>query len=366
MPVQVVASEAHRDHETMEFARGRVAPSPESPTRATIISDALHVAGHRFVEPDDLDLDLVHRVHSAEYVEFLRTAWERWIAHLGPDAAESGAVAFTWPRRGELSRRPDDVVGQLGYHSFAGDSPIVAGTWAAVTASAAIAQTAADLVVGARATAGSGVPSPVYALCRPPGHHATADQLGGYCYLNNSAIAAQRLLDRGSRRVAVLDVDYHHGNGTQAIFDTRDDVLTVSIHADPASEFPWFTGHADEIGSGAGAGWNLNLPLPRHAERAVWDDALDTALSRITDAASTIDALVVALGVDTYVDDPLGTFPLDTDDFSGIGRRVAGCGLPTVVVQEGGYAVDALGRNVAAVLDGMASTGIRTGDDAPR
>ena len=192
-------------------------------------------------------------------------------------------------------------------------------------------------------------------MCRPPGHHATTDQFGGYCYLNNAAIAAQRLLDGGASCVAILDVDYHHGNGTQAIFAERSDVLFISIHADPVFEFPWFTGHASEIGQGDGEYWNLNLPLPAGTTMQGWMAALDTALTRIADA--DVDALVVSLGVDTYEHDPLGTFIIGTTDFVEIGAAINATGLPTVVLQEGGYAVERHRRQRRSVPPTLQLTG---------
>lgn len=303
-----------------------------------MIARALRAGGHRFAGPDTLDHALLSRVHTPEYLQFLSTAWDRWHQRGHSDGP---AMAFAWPGRNVVPLRPDDLVGQLGYHSFAADCSIVAGTWAAASDAAAIAQTAADRVLADSA--------PVYALCRPPGHHATADQFGGYCYLNNSAIAAQRLLDRGINRVAVLDVDYHHGNGTQAIYYNRADVLTVSIHADPLFEFPWFSGHGSETGADDGEGWNLNLPLAAGTRLAEWTAALDIAIDRIV--SSKAEAIVVALGVDTYVDDPLGTFVIQTGDYTTIAERIAALGLPSVVVQEGGYATEAIGDNVAAFLE---------------
>jgi acetoin utilization deacetylase AcuC-like enzyme len=249
-------------------------------------------------------------------------------------------MGFTWPTRGMRAQRPDDLIGQLGYHSFASDCSITAGTWTAVREAAATAVTATDLMVQHGLT--------TYGLCRPPGHHATADQFGGYCYLNNAGLAAQRLLNGDASRVAILDVDYHHGNGTQAIFADRSDVLFVSIHADPTFEFPWFAGHADEIGVGDGEGWNLNLQLPAGTTMLGWMTALETALTRIADA--DVDALVVSLGVDIYEHDPLGTFAISTTDFATIGAAIDAVGLPTVVLQEGGYAVGDIGANVAAFL----------------
>ena len=337
-----VASDAHRGHHGLELHDGALAPSFECPERAELIATALHDAGHQRIAPDVLDDDLVRRVHSPDLVDLLATAWDRWVAR-GERAP--AAVGFAWPSLAAPgARRPDDLIGQLGFHSFAADTSIVAGTWAAVREAAAIAQTAADRVVDGAGAA--------YGACRPPGHHATAERFGGYCYLNNAAIAAQRLLDRGRSRVAVLDVDYHHGNGTQSIFEARADVLVASIHADPREEFPWFAGYADERGTGPGEGWNLNLPLPRGTGRDEWFGALDRAVERV--AGADVDALVVALGVDTFAGDPLGTFDLGTPDFSTAGSRVGELGLPTVVVQEGGYAVGELGRNVSSFLAGIA------------
>lgn len=338
--VLIVASDAHRAHVALELDDGAMGPSVESPARADMIAIALRAAGHAFIGPDALDDALLRRVHDPEYVDFLATAWDRWVAEEKPAPA---AMGFMWPTPGFTRRRPDDLVGQLGYHSFTADTSIVAGTYPAAMAAAAIATTAADRLVETGTT--------TYGLCRPPGHHAMADQFGGYCYFNNAAVAAQRLRDHGMARVGIIDVDYHHGNGTQSIFFERGDVVFVSIHADPLEEFPWFAGFESECGEGDGAGATRNLPLAKGADAGTWFDALDTALEVLDDAA--LDALVVSLGVDAYVDDPLGTFALTTDDFATAGERIGTLALPTVVVQEGGYAVEVLGSNVTAFLDGL-------------
>lgn len=314
-------------------------PSVESPDRADLIATALHHAGHEFVEPTDLDPDLLRRVHDAGYVDFLETAWDRWV---GEAKTAPAAMGFVWPTRGFASRPPDDIVGLLGYHSFTADTSIVAGTFVAATSSAASAVTAVDRLLE--------TDSATYGLCRPPGHHATADQFGGYCFINNAAVAAQRLRDLGRRRVGVLDVDYHHGNGTESIFLDRGDVVFASIHADPREEFPWFAGFASERGVGDGEGANLNIPLPKGATSPAWFVALDTALTFL--AGAGLDALVVSLGVDTFEHDPLGTFALTTSDFGQAAGHIRSLGLPTVIVQEGGYAIEALGSNVTAFLDG--------------
>lgn len=334
----VVASDDHRAHVSLEIHNGVMSKSHEGPDRADAIAKTLAAAGHELTAPEPVDLALVRRVHTSEYVDFLSTAWDRWSEREDGPAA----MSFMWPARGFGARRPDDLIGQLGYHSFAADTTIVPGTWTAITSSAAIATTAADRLLAGGST--------TYGLCRPPGHHASNDQFGGYCYFNNAAVAAQRLRDGGAERVAIIDVDYHHGNGTQSIFYDRDDVVFVSIHADPRDEFPWFAGYGNETGIGAGEGSNLNLPLPRGTGRATWFDALDAAMSFL-DAAG-VDAVVVSLGVDAYVGDPLGTFELTTDDFAIAAQRIAALGRPTVVIQEGGYAGEALGTNVAAFLSG--------------
>jgi acetoin utilization deacetylase AcuC-like enzyme len=190
-------------------------------------------------------------------------------------------------------------------------------------------------------------------LCRPPGHHAARDLFGGYCFLNNAAIATQFLRDSGAQRVAILDVDYHHGNGTQDIFYERDDVLFVSLHADPRTVFPYFLGYAEETGAGRGTGFTCNYPLPEGTEFSVWRDALAAGLRRIEQFRA--DAMVVSLGVDTFVEDPISSFRLHSGDFTTYGRLIAGAKLPTLFVLEGGYAVEEIGVNVVNVLSGFES-----------
>jgi len=229
--------------------------------------------------------------------------------------------------------------------AFDAGTPLTAGSWAAARAGAACAMTAAREVAAGMRSA--------FALSRPPGHHAGAGFFGGYCFLNNAALAAQALRDGGAARVAVLDVDYHHGNGTQSIFYERADVLTVSIHGDPRTEYPFFIGHADERGAGAGLGVNLNLPLPRGTGFAAWREALRAGLAAID--AFGAQALVVALGVDTFEGDPISGFRLRSADYLTLGRDIAGARRPTVFVFEGGYAVAEVGINAANVLEGFAS-----------
>ena len=323
-----------------ELIDGKLLPCFEMPRRADIILARVRAAKlGEVVAPEDFGLDPVRRVHKANFVEFLRTAWDEWVtAHGAYDA-----LPLNWPARGMRSIEPEAIDGRLGYYSFDAGTPITAGTWRAVTAAANVALTGRRLVAaGERA---------VFALCRPPGHHAGGDYYGGYCFLNNAAIAAQAFRDDGAARVAVLDVDYHHGNGTQEIFYGRGDVLTISIHADPKQEFPFFLGHADETGAGAGEGFHLNLPLRWGSGWNEYRPALETALARIRDFGA--DALVVSLGLDTFAEDPISKFKLRHDDYPEMGGMIAALRLPTLFVMEGGYAVEALGVNTVNVLAGF-------------
>jgi acetoin utilization deacetylase AcuC-like enzyme len=238
---------------------------------------------------------------------------------------------------------PASFAARLGLFSFDAGSPLTAGTWAAAAAGAECAMAAAQRVLAGERCA--------FALTRPPGHHAGTDFFGGYCFLNNAALAAQFLRDGGAKRVAVLDIDYHHGNGTQSIFYERSDVFFASLHGDPHTEYPYFLGYADETGSGAGLGFNLNLPLARGTGFAAWRDALSQALRAIADFQA--QALVVSLGVDTFASDPIAGFALQSPDYLRIGEDLAATGLPAVFVFEGGYAVEPIGINAVNVLDGF-------------
>lgn len=240
-------------------------------------------------------------------------------------------------------RVPKDIDGRLGYYSFAAETSITEGTWDAACASANVALTAQALVANGEPAA--------FALCRPPGHHAHADLLGGYCFFNNAAISAQAFRDQGAKRVAILDVDFHHGNGTQAIFYQRSDVLTISLHGDPDLVFPHFLGFEDETGEGDGNGYNQNLVYPPGTPFEVWREGLETACQRITEYQP--EALVIALGVDTFEDDPISFFKLTSADYLLMGERLAKLNLPTLFTMEGGYDVDAIGVNVVNVLKGF-------------
>jgi len=326
-----------------EFFRGQRVPCFENPTRARFVEDALRAHGHALRPPTVDSAPLLGEVHAPRYLDFLRTAWDQWLAL---DAANAQVQPFpsVWPVRTLRSDvEPDNFVARLGLYSMDNGSPMAAGTWAAAKAAADAAASAAHALRGGERA--------VFCATRPPGHHAGPDFMGGYCFINNAAVCAQGLRAGGAARVAVLDVDYHHGNGTQAIFYERADVLFVSIHGDPRTEYPFYLGHADETGAGAGQGFNLNLPLPARASVAAWFDALEQACARIGQHGA--DALVVSLGLDTFAGDPISTFALQVGDFTRLGQRLARVGLPTAFILEGGYAAAELGENAARVIEGF-------------
>ena len=327
----------------MEFFRGECVPCFESPARAQFVHAALVARGHEIREPTLDSTALLAQVHSARYLAFLRNAWDEWLA---ADPANAAMQPFpsVWPVRSLRSDvEPQNFTARLGLYSMDNGTPLAAGTWAA-------AKSGADAAVSAAAIVASGARA-AFCATRPPGHHAGTDFMGGYCFLNNAAVAAQAFRSQGCERVAILDVDYHHGNGTQAIFYERADVLFTSIHGDPRTEYPFYLGHADETGSGAGLGFNLNLPLPSGTPAPAWFAALDAASERIT--AYRADALVVSLGLDTFEGDPISHFKLQSSDFLRLGERIARLALPTVFVLEGGYASTELGVNAVNVIEGF-------------
>lgn len=341
----------HLHRGRQEMFRGRLVPCHEVPER---LEHVLAELGRRPMgpisvapEPPDLDAAL-ERVHSRRYLGFLASVWDEWVA-LDPAHAELDVLPSVWPGR-DLRHDvvPHNFAARLGLFAFDVGTPITAGSWRAARAGAACAVAAARAVGGPAPQTRS-----AFVLTRPPGHHAGSESFGGYCFLNNAALAAQALLDAGARRVAVLDVDYHHGNGTQSIFYARDDVFTVSIHGDPLTEYPFFLGHSDERGIGPGLGCNLNLPMPRGTGYAEWRSGLQRGLDALESFAP--QGLVVSLGVDTFAGDPISGFGLQSADFVALGRTIAGLGLPTVFVFEGGYAVAEVGLNVVNVLEGFGS-----------
>ncbi|KAA5610063.1 histone deacetylase family protein [Rhodovastum atsumiense] len=327
------------------FKRGQMVPMPELPERADAILAMLRKRGNPLTVAPDAGSAPRAAVHTPELLTYLETVHARWTAR--PDFSEV-VIPNVFQGPG-MSGYPTDIMGQAGYHSFDLAAPIGAGTWAAVASSANVAVAAARLV-------GRGEARSAYALCRPPGHHAGRERVGGFCYLNNAAIAAQEVLSllpaQGRRpRVAILDVDLHHGNGTQEIFYDRDDVFFASVHVDPAVFYPFLAGYAHERGVGRGLGTNLNLPLPVGSSEDAVLDAIAALIAAIR--AYGPEVLVLSLGLDPYEGDPYQGFRVSTPGFARIGRAVAAMDLPTVLVQEGGYAVADLKQNLASFLDGF-------------
>jgi acetoin utilization deacetylase AcuC-like enzyme len=342
MQLKAVYTERHRSHDPQFFlVRGVVKRTTEQPERADRLLRGIAAGSHQLVEPALFGQGPRARVHSPEYLRFLEGAWEEWSA-LGDAGPEM--IANIHPVR-RAATYPASIVGKLGWHTADTACPIGPGTWAGACAATDVAVTAAQLVMDGEAAA--------YALCRPPGHHAYHDMAGGFCFLNNTAIAAAHLRVK-HERVAILDVDVHHGNGTQGIFYSRADVLTVSIHADPADFYPFVWGYAHERGEGAGLGANLNIPLPIGTGDDIYLQAMEVARKTIESFAP--GALVIALGLDASEHDPLKGLSITTEGFGRIGAAIARMGLPTVFVQEGGYLSDVLGGNLTAVLAGFEGT----------
>ena len=340
--MQTVFTERHRlRNSKTELSGGQLVRPFECPERAEhIIARVREVGLGEIVAPREFGLDPVYRIHDRGLVEFLANCMDDWRAA----GFKGEALPTVWPSRAmPRSVIPRDIDGRIGYYCLASETSISDGTWEAARASADVALTGQRTVAGGARAA--------FALCRPPGHHAATDMYGGYCFLNNAAIAAQAFRDQGAGRVAILDVDFHHGNGTQEIFYRRDDVLFLSLHGDPLDAFPYYLGGADETGAGKGEGFNANYPLPRGCRFDQWSAALDDACSRVSTYAP--DALVVSLGVDTFEKDPISFFMLTSEDFTRYGARIAKLGLPTLFVMEGGYAVAEVGINTVNVLEGF-------------
>jgi acetoin utilization deacetylase AcuC-like enzyme len=336
-----VYSDEHRlRHPRTELSGGELVQPFESPQRAEYVLDRLRAQRvGEIISPTRFGAAPRLRVHDAEYLAFLENAWRDWQA-----AGYHGeAIPDVWPARRMSRRRPTHITGLMGYYAMAAETSISAGTWEAAVSAADVALTAAEVVRGGARGA--------FALCRPPGHHAARDLFGGYCFLNNAAIAAQYLRDQGAVRVAIVDVDFHHGNGTQDIFYDREDVLFISLHGEPQNNFPYFSGYAEEVGVGAGEGFTLNLPLPDGTAFLVWQAALGQALNRLEKFRA--DALIVSLGVDTFEKDPISSFRLKSEDYLSYGRMLGTARLPTLFVMEGGYAVEEIGINAVNVLEGF-------------
>jgi acetoin utilization deacetylase AcuC-like enzyme len=349
--VLAVASDRHRGHDPdRELEGSRFQPPFERPHRADVIRAAL-AADDRFelVEAGEWGTAPIEAVHEPGLVRFLATAWAGYQREHGPThdvVPDVFAMPGLRDGMGGIDRgaEPGPVGARLGWWCYETTTPLTAGTYDA-------ARSAVDVALGATSRVLDGERL-AYGLCRPPGHHASRSLYGGYCFFNNAAVAAHHAAGSTGTRVAILDVDYHHGNGTQQVFYERDDVAFVSLHGDPARAYPYHTGFADEQGSGRGRGSTCNIPLPA----ATGDEAYLSALDRALAAVDAFDPalVVVSLGVDTYAGDPICDLALSTDGFARCGAAVAALGRPLVVLQEGGYADAALGANVTAWLAGAA------------
>ncbi len=342
--MKIFHSDAHRAHyPPFEiFDGGKRVPYLENPDRMDRITSALKKTDWAdFIEPMNFGLGPIHAVHDMDYISFLASCWTEWLAS-NPEAAASPETHVFLPSTFALRRKPPvpgTLLGKAGYYMMDLSACIVEATYNAALVSANCALSAAQVVFENSTTA--------FALCRPPGHHAGKDYAGGYCFINNASVAANWLSAKG--KVAILDIDYHAGNGTQDIFYERNEVLTISIHGDPHYEYPHYIGFADETGAGAGFGYHKNFPLPKGTDDTAYLHTLDKALNMIRDFAP--EYLVLSIGMDTFDGDPLGKFKVTRAGFSEIGKRIASIKLPTAIVMEGGYANAELGENVVSLLE---------------
>jgi len=333
-------SEKHklRDAKT-ELYGGQLVQPFERPSRAEYIHDRVAEVGLGPIDtPDDFGMGPILKVHDADFVQFLQEAWALW----EKEGFKGEALPTCWPSRRMSNKKPAFIEGQLGFYALASETSYTDGTWEAAYASAQVALSATQEVLSGEHA---------FALCRPPGHHAAYDMYGGYCFLNNAAVSAQYMRDNGKKRVAIVDVDFHHGNGTQDIFYAREDVFFASLHGDPMDAFPHFLGHADEIGTGRGIGFNHNFPMPPGTSFEAWRTALANALDKV--AAFNADAIIISLGVDTFESDPISFFKLKSPDFITYGADIAALNLPTLFVMEGGYDISEIGLNTVNVLTGF-------------
>lgn len=336
--MKVYYSEVHRKHAPPfeVFDGGLRTPYMENPDRMDRILNALRTSDWAEIrEPREFGLDPIYAVNDKDYIGFLASCWTEWLASEAMDKSTLLPATFALRRH---PQKPTSLLGRAGYYIMDLSACIVEGTYQAALASANCALSAAEAVADGEHTA--------FALCRPPGHHAGKDYAGGYCFINNASVAANWLSTKGN--VALLDIDYHCGNGTQDIFYERDDVLTISLHADPNFEYPYYAGYANETGAGAGLGFHKNLPLEKRTDDARYLAALEEALNLIHRFEPKY--LVVSAGMDIYAEDPLGTVKVTTEGIGAIGKRISALDLPTVIVMEGGYNNDALGSNIVSFL----------------
>jgi acetoin utilization deacetylase AcuC-like enzyme len=347
VPLPVIASAAHRGHDGLiELLDGREIPCFESPDRVeAILAELAGDPGFEIVAPTEHGIDPIAAVHGLALMDLLEHVWTDALAAgvtdgrrpLIPDTFRTAEYVRTHSPAGTSAARPK----RLGAHCFDTATPIVAGTYAAARGAVDVALSAAQRVIDGASLA--------FGACRPPGHHAGRDLYGGYCFFNNAGIVAERLVALGASRVAILDLDFHHGNGTQQLFWERGEVLYVSLHGDPRAAYPYFSGHADETGAGSGAGLTRNFPLPPGSDLGVYRTALDDALELVAGFAPDAP-LVLSLGFDTHQHDPISDLSLRTDDYAVLGSRLAQLRLPVVALLEGGYAIEDLGPSASRFL----------------
>ena len=345
--MKVFYTPAHLRHDPkVGIELSQVMPAFEHIGRAEAIRAVLEGdARFEFKPPAEWGTQPIEAVHDAALVRFLSTAWAEYQHVCGPTADVMPDVFYRPALRRGMPERsePESINGRLGWYCFETTTPITKGTYEAALSAVDTALSATRAVLdGDRAA---------YGLCRPPGHHATTGLYGGYCFFNNAAIAANHVASTTGSKVTVLDVDYHHGNGTQEIFYGRDDVQYVSLHGDPARAYPYIIGYADETGTGRGAGCNINIPLAARTDDDHYVEALERACESILAFGPAM--IIVSLGLDTFVTDPISDLSLTADGFQRCGAVVAAMGLPTVALQEGGYDVGALGDNVRRWLIGL-------------
>lgn len=337
-------------HDPQQFMRlGKIHKPTDSPARIQQLQEALSLFKVALSPADHLGLDEIKDVHSPYYIDFLASVYQRW-QQLKTDKIEPGIEVLPnlspyYNGRIGMQRPPcpsDSVVAQAGYYIGDLSCPVGPNTWQTIVGSAHSAASAAYAICEGETLA--------YSLCRPPGHHAHYDRAAGFCYINSNAVAAN-ILSKKFKRVVVLDVDAHHGDGTQNIFYERSDVFTVSLHADTHNYYPFYTGYKHEVGYGEGEGYNLNMPLAHGTDTSAYVVALDQALQKIADYKP--DVILLALGFDTYKDDPLSVLKFDFDAYKLTGKRLKEFHVPLVVVQEGGYMIEALKPGLSALLEGL-------------
>ena len=340
--MKVIFSEEHAGHTgAKEMRYDELIPLSESPDRIEIILNALRANDIRDIQsPNSFGLKEVLRIHDPNFVKFLEECYPLWVEQFGPGGF---ATAYTFGMRSMKQVPNRSVHSMLSCYTFDVCVPFVEGTWKAINSSKDVALTGAEFIRNGQDS--------IFSLCRPPGHHASKDLAGGYCYLNNVAISAQYYLDNGASRVAILDIDYHHGNGTQTIFYERSDVFFTSLHCRPEEEYPFLLGYANEIGLGLGENYNLNFPMKLGTNYETWKEALSLAITEIKKYGPEV--LLVSLGVDTFSEDPVGGFNLLSYDFLNIGKEIKAINIPTHFVMEGGYAKKELGQNVSNVILGF-------------